>query len=402
MNLFALVNGAPWIFGPVTFAGTITFTGSALIADGSAAAPALAFAADTDTGIYRPGANEIAFVTGGTERASFISQGLKLSNVGGSFTVPNVFANGDNDTGLATIGGNQLALVVGGATALSFNNSINATIGGNLTVSGTGTSSVAGVFQVGPLSPLNQLDVSKSGTTNRVSVQVGTGDNGIHFIDNGGTRYTIGSSIGLYAPGDYFAFNRYSGSAWTEMGRFAPSGNLLIGTNIDGGQKLQVSGTTNISSDLTNYGKRTLRGNSSNPDAANVPVACEFSKSTGNTAATTATVVITGTLGACNNWREALVEVYASGCNIYSGTEGSVNELVQFQHASNTALNPRNFTVVRTNAAGSAITIAYAGTGPTTFTITVTKTDASVPGVVPSQELWVTVKVTASTTVSLA
>lgn len=129
MNLFALVNGAPWIFGPVTFAGTITFTGSALLADGSAAAPALAFAADTDTGIYRPGANEIAFVTGGTERASFISQGLKLSNGGSTFTVPSIFANGDSDTGLALIGGNQLALVVGGATGLCFNASGNVLIG---------------------------------------------------------------------------------------------------------------------------------------------------------------------------------------------------------------------------------------------------------------------------------
>lgn len=137
MNLFALVNGAPWIFGPVTFAGTITFTGSALLADGSAAAPALAFAADTDTGIYRPGANEIAFVTGGTERASFISQGLKLSNGGGTFTVPSIFANGDSDTGLALIGGNQLALVVGGATALCLNASGNGLFG-TTTDSGNG------------------------------------------------------------------------------------------------------------------------------------------------------------------------------------------------------------------------------------------------------------------------
>ena len=42
--------------------------GTMLIEDGSASTPGLAFASDTDTGIFRGGANKINFATGGTER----------------------------------------------------------------------------------------------------------------------------------------------------------------------------------------------------------------------------------------------------------------------------------------------------------------------------------------------
>jgi|MDSZ01.3.fsa_nt_gb hypothetical protein len=42
--------------------------GTMLIEDGSAASPGLAFADDTDTGIFSPGSDNIAFATGGAER----------------------------------------------------------------------------------------------------------------------------------------------------------------------------------------------------------------------------------------------------------------------------------------------------------------------------------------------
>lgn len=45
-----------------------TMTGPLKLPDGSAAAPALPFADDTNTGIYRAGADILAFATGGAER----------------------------------------------------------------------------------------------------------------------------------------------------------------------------------------------------------------------------------------------------------------------------------------------------------------------------------------------
>ena len=44
-------------------------------ATGSASAPAFAFDGDNDTGIYRPGANQVAISTGGTERIRILSSG---------------------------------------------------------------------------------------------------------------------------------------------------------------------------------------------------------------------------------------------------------------------------------------------------------------------------------------
>jgi len=58
--------------------GTVTLPAGAALSDGTAAAPALSFAADADTGLSRPAANQIAFVTGGAQRAVLSNAGLKL------------------------------------------------------------------------------------------------------------------------------------------------------------------------------------------------------------------------------------------------------------------------------------------------------------------------------------
>ena len=48
--------------------GAATFSGNVGIANGSYAAPAIAFASDTDTGITRGGTNTLGFVSGGALR----------------------------------------------------------------------------------------------------------------------------------------------------------------------------------------------------------------------------------------------------------------------------------------------------------------------------------------------
>ena len=45
--------------------------GKGLFADGTAAAPSISFAADTDTGFYRSSANTVAFSSGGTMLGRF-------------------------------------------------------------------------------------------------------------------------------------------------------------------------------------------------------------------------------------------------------------------------------------------------------------------------------------------
>jgi hypothetical protein len=59
-------------------------SGATSIADGTAAAPGLAFASDTDTGLYRPGADSLGFATAGVSQMSL--SGTTAAN--GILTVP--------------------------------------------------------------------------------------------------------------------------------------------------------------------------------------------------------------------------------------------------------------------------------------------------------------------------
>lgn len=55
-----------------------TFTGQVASADGTAAAPAYSFTGDTDTGVFRAGANLLGLSAGGTERVRVTADGLTL------------------------------------------------------------------------------------------------------------------------------------------------------------------------------------------------------------------------------------------------------------------------------------------------------------------------------------
>jgi hypothetical protein len=55
--------------------GETVVYGQLRLADGSAAAPAVAFDADTDTGWYRPASNQLALTLGGTAYARFVPSG---------------------------------------------------------------------------------------------------------------------------------------------------------------------------------------------------------------------------------------------------------------------------------------------------------------------------------------
>jgi hypothetical protein len=62
--------------------GTLSFatpaSGASNLPDGSAATPSLNYSSDTNTGIFRAGNDELAFSTGGTERAQFDASGRLL------------------------------------------------------------------------------------------------------------------------------------------------------------------------------------------------------------------------------------------------------------------------------------------------------------------------------------
>src|SRR3546814_11539892 len=55
--------------------------GSGNLPDGTAAAPALRFGADADTGLWRPSANAIAWSTAGAERMRLTTVGLGIGKI---------------------------------------------------------------------------------------------------------------------------------------------------------------------------------------------------------------------------------------------------------------------------------------------------------------------------------
>jgi hypothetical protein len=95
------------------------------LADGAAAAPGIVFGNDTDTGIYRDGANTLWFSTAGTARAAFNTTALAFLNgtvitgADGSSSVPGYTFTNDPDTGIYRAAANDLGIAAGGVKQVS-------------------------------------------------------------------------------------------------------------------------------------------------------------------------------------------------------------------------------------------------------------------------------------------
>jgi hypothetical protein len=121
-----------------TFAGAVSFSSNAF-ALGSASAPSITFTGDTNTGIFSPGADTIAFTEGGTESMRIDASG----NVGIANSSPTVkldvsgqarFSSG------ATASAAILTSTNAGGTALNIQNSgtVNSLLGGYNAIVGSG------------------------------------------------------------------------------------------------------------------------------------------------------------------------------------------------------------------------------------------------------------------------
>lgn len=88
------------------------------IADGGAALPGLQFDADGDTGLFRPGADQVALAAGGAARLTAAPAGVEttvpLRLPTGTAALPALSFAGDTDTGLTRPAANQIGLVTGG------------------------------------------------------------------------------------------------------------------------------------------------------------------------------------------------------------------------------------------------------------------------------------------------
>ncbi len=97
-------------------------------ADGSAALPAQKFAADTDTGIYRPADNTLGITTAGALRLSISDTLLSSSNIirvpDGLVGTPAYSFTSDTNTGIYLSAADQLSFAVGGVEELRISSSV--------------------------------------------------------------------------------------------------------------------------------------------------------------------------------------------------------------------------------------------------------------------------------------
>ena len=97
--------------------------GTLTIEDGTAEAPGLAFTSDLNTGLFRVGADQVAITTAGTSRLAVsttaVSSTLPVDHPLGAVGTPSLTFTGDLNTGLFSPGSDTVALVTGGVQRVS-------------------------------------------------------------------------------------------------------------------------------------------------------------------------------------------------------------------------------------------------------------------------------------------
>lgn len=87
-------------------------------ASGSAAAPTYAFSSDTDTGLYRPGVDQLGISAGGVNRLNVgttsITTSVPVIGINGSVSSPSYGFSSETNTGMYRVSANDIGFAVGG------------------------------------------------------------------------------------------------------------------------------------------------------------------------------------------------------------------------------------------------------------------------------------------------
>jgi hypothetical protein len=98
--------------------------GTLTIEDGTVSAPGLAFADDLNTGIYSPGADQLAITTNGVARltasTTAVTSSLPVDVPLGTASAPGVAFTGDLNTGIYSPAADQLGIVTNGVERVEF------------------------------------------------------------------------------------------------------------------------------------------------------------------------------------------------------------------------------------------------------------------------------------------
>jgi hypothetical protein len=209
---------------------TATFAGL-LAGDGTAAAPSISFAADTDTGFYRFSANALGVSLGGTNQFIF--------GTDGSVNNSRLFG-GDTATGYVNI-------VSGGAAKGSI--SLVAGTGGganqNITLTPSGTG-----YVVNSQASITKYLGAVSGVPSYGGLYIAVTPTGANYTVAGNGTDTL-----LNAPAGFGIIFQSNASA---LARLLSNGRFLLGTTTDSGALLQVGTNTTTGTGGMVFGSDTF------------------------------------------------------------------------------------------------------------------------------------------------
>ena len=209
--------------------------------NGTAGAPSIYFKdSGTDTGIYSPGADQVAISTGGTGRLFVDSSGrvgLGISSPGAILDVSGSgnlvrFGDGTNTFDVRFKGPNNWAVQLD-TSADKFNIQRNS--------SSLVTVASSGAVGIGNNAPDYALDVSATGTSIGARIKTNQTDATLSFLGSGGVNGYV--RVGASDNNLFFMAGN------SERGRFTSDGKFLVGTSSDSlGSTIIAQGNSSDSS----------------------------------------------------------------------------------------------------------------------------------------------------------
>ena len=192
------------------------------IALGSAATPSISFTGDTNTGIYSPGADQVAVATNGTQRLTVdtaaTTSTLPVVHPLGAVGTPSITFTGDLNTGIYSPTADTLAFVEGGAEAMRIDS------GGSLVI-GTSQNPTTGGFSRSVIC-FKQFSDPNSGFAG-IHIEA-SGDQSVLGIGYNGTTNAFEFDTSYRGTGARRAITFKTTGA--ECARIDTSGNFGIGT----------------------------------------------------------------------------------------------------------------------------------------------------------------------------
>ena len=306
------------------------------------------------------------------------------------------------------------------------------TLGGTLTAAGTITTTVS---QNSEFAALKLFNNNAGGGSEATSIQLGYGTSGSYGYKLLNTNNPAAQGAGT------FKLQRGTSAAWTDVwsssntGDMTFSENVTVNSNVTAGYtstgpqlilgkgdgtgtyagtiyadtalifakayvaeraRIDTSGnfllgTTTAQALLTVKGATQIIGTGSSTAGGSGPSSGKITKqATSSTSALSVSVTGTGFNNA--GWVNGVIKITAAGGNLYSGNQGGIFAVYNFQGLS--GFTPRNFGLMGTAmTSGATITISFASSSSETLVVTASMSDGNVPGSIPSQNMSMTVEV---------